>query len=67
MEQQNKQDKLDIPQMIARLDQLYERKEQTDRLIKAYIVLSEQLQEDIELAEQMIMYASNKKARAGGV
>jgi hypothetical protein len=46
---------------------LYERKEQTDRLIKAYIVLSEQLQEDIELAEQMIMYASNKKARVGGV
>jgi hypothetical protein len=33
--------------------------------IKTLLILYEQLQEDIELGEQLVMYASNRKARGG--
>jgi hypothetical protein len=67
MESTKFNNQLTIPQMMEKLDELYKRKEQTQRLVKAYIVLLEQLDEDIDLAEQMIMYTSNKRSRNGAI
>jgi hypothetical protein len=55
--------KLSIPEMLGKLDELYKREEETQQRIKALFVLLEQLREDIELAEQMIMYTSNRNER----
>ena len=55
--------KLSIPEMLGKLDELYTREEETQQRIKALFVLLEQLREDIELAEQMIMYTSNRNER----
>jgi hypothetical protein len=55
--------KLTIPEMLSKLDNLYNEKEKLESLIKVYVKKLEQLEEDIELAEQMIMYSSNKKSR----
>lgn len=56
-------DKLTVPQMIGKLDALYEKKEILERQMRALNVVLAQLDDDIILAEQMIMYASNKKSR----
>jgi hypothetical protein len=49
--------------MIGKLDALYEKKEILERQMRALNVVLAQLDDDIILAEQMIMYASNKKSR----
>lgn len=63
MEHKSIDDKLTVPQMIVKLDALYEKKEIIERQMRALNVVLAQLDDDIILAEQMIMYASNKKSR----
>lgn len=57
--------KLTIPQMIEKLDGMYEKERLMQNQVKILLVALEQIKEDIELAEQMIMYSSNKKYRGG--
>ena len=59
----NNKPKLTIPQMMEKLDGLYEQEEQMKKqmiiLQKQYI----QLQEDKQMLQNLIMYTSNKNNR----
>lgn len=59
----NTRKQINIPQMLAKLDTIYNEEEkilfELNKIQKAY----EQIQEDKELLQNLIMYYSNKKAR----
>jgi len=56
-------ERINIPLMLAKLNELFDKEEllckQIEELRKVYL----QLQEDKELLQNMIMYASNKNSR----
>ena len=54
-----------IPELLKRLDQMYEKEEQLKKVIIKASVELEQLQEDKSLLQSMIMHQSNKKHRYG--
>ena len=58
MEHSTNKPDINIPELISKLDKLYDEEE---RLRLGMV----QVMEDIELLEQMIMHASNKQARYG--
>lgn len=54
---------LTIPEMLAKLDKLYERKEVIEKEVALLYKEYAQLSDDIDLAQNIIMHQSNKKAR----
>lgn len=60
----NKQfNKLSIPQLLAKLDDMYEREEEIKKEVKKLEYEYSQLQDDKELLQTMIMFQSNKLNR----
>ena len=54
---------LTIPQMLAKLDELYDKQEQIQNQVKLLYQQYAQISEDIDLAQTIIMYQSNKLKR----
>ena len=55
-----------IPELLAKLDGLYDKEEQLKKVLMKATMEFEQLQEDKELLQNVIMHQSNKKARHNG-
>ena len=55
---------LTVPQMLQKLDELYGKKEQIENQVKVLYKQYAQLTEDIDMAQTIIMYQSNKLARS---
>ena len=56
---------MSIPDMLKKLDEMYNKEEHLKNIITNALREYKQLQEDKELLQQMIMYQSNKKHRFG--
>lgn len=56
---------MSIPELIQKLDEMYNKEEKLKRAILTLQLEYNQLQEDKELLQQMIMHQSNKKTRFG--
>lgn len=56
-------ERINIPLMLAKLNELFDKEEQLCRQMEELQKLYLQLQEDKELLQNMIMYASNKNSR----
>ena len=55
--------KYNIPMMMAKLDELYEKEEKLLREMEKLRIVYDQLQEDKEMLQNFIMYQSNKNLR----
>ena len=55
--------KMTVPQLLSKLDELYDKEEALSKEIKRLMLLFNQLKEDKELLQNMIMYQSNKLNR----
>lgn len=53
-------EKISIPDMLKKLNEMYDREEYLIRIIKKAATELKQLQEDKELLQTMIMHQSNK-------
>ena len=63
--QHDSRPKLTVPQMLARLDQMFSQQDDIRRQIRILMLKERQLHEDIEMLQNMIMYQSNKVNRWG--
>jgi len=54
---------MSIPQLLSKLDEMYEKEEKIRRMLVATQLEYEQLQEDKELLQNVIMHQSNKISR----
>lgn len=54
---------LGVPEMLKKLDNMYEREEQILKQIKSLEFEYKQLQDDKEMLQTMIMFQSNKESR----
>ena len=62
-ESTNARPKLTIPQLLQKLDDLYEKEEGLIKEMNRLKAIYEQVQEDKELLQMMIMHQSNKAHR----
>lgn len=65
MEKQLDQPKreITIPDMLAKLDNLFDREEQLKIQMTSLVNEYNQIKDDINMIQTMIMYSSNKRAR----
>lgn len=63
MVSEQQHNKSNIPAMMAKLDEIYEKEEKLLKQIDVFVALYQQLQEDKELLQNLIMYQSNKNVR----
>jgi len=59
----NTNNRLTIPDMLHKLDELYDKEEKLNKEIKRLLILKQQLEEDIQMMEMSIMYKSNRNRR----
>lgn len=52
-----------VPELLKKLDDLYNQEEQLDKEIKRLLIIKEQLNDDIQMLEMSIMYKSNRTYR----
>jgi len=55
-----------VPELLQKLDELYDKEEKLIKEIRKLSKIYEQLQEDKELLQMMIMHQSNKASRMRG-
>ena len=58
---------LTIPEMLAKLNLMFDRQESIQKQVALLYKEYEQLSEDIEMAENIIMHQSNKEVRKNEV
>ena len=59
----HKYKKLSIPEMLTKLNELYDKEEKLVTEVKKLYVQYQQLQEDKEIMQNIIMHQSNKESR----
>jgi hypothetical protein len=52
---------ISIPEMLSRLDKLYQREDEIKKQFQLLIKEAQQIKEDIEMMQMMIMYKSNRE------
>ncbi len=65
MAKQQSNNRLSIPEMLIKLNELYDKEEKVIAESKKLYIQYEQLQEDKEMLQNFIMHQSNKKSRIG--
>ena len=58
--------KLTIPEMLQKLDELYDKEDKLIKEINKLGILYQQMQDDKEFLQTMIMYQSNRLKRERG-
>ena len=59
----HKYNKSSIPEMLAKLNELYDKEEKLIAEVKKLYIQYQQLQEDKEMMQNIIMHQSNKQSR----
>ena len=63
MESESNEPNINIPQMLAKLNLMYDRKEAIEKQVALLHKEYEQLGDDIDMAQTIIMHQSNKLSR----
>lgn len=59
----NNPNKLDVPELLSRLNVIYDKEEELKSQISKLLLELKQIQDDKELMQYMIMHKSNKNTR----
>ncbi len=59
----HKYNSLSIPEMLTKLNELFDREEKLIAEVKRLYIMYDQLQEDKEMLQDLIMHQSNKQSR----